>query len=372
MILKIVDKRANRVLLILLFFLPFVFPFNNSTPKPTAEKCPDGYKNGEEFRTVGPRGMLWNKFVNSPRECSRLCDDIQFCQAFEYSTSNKLCKLNYIRDEDRKLNATSIFCKKRVCPVGYHLRAGAGFGDLNVSINGLSVKQCGGICNATISCNVFEYFEGSPHVCTHTSRYQKYCVGEVQSTCRLKRNLGSTTKPVMNYRLCQSNVMKDVYSRTLSGTIIKEDVCTRGLNNYISNHTHYYSPDNEIPASRIAFSSCIKVPRDAIGRARYQGIGETFWKDVKSFHPDVWLWLGDNTYDDFDRYNEKERNWDTGTLRMEYNRVREEESYVKYGLVAEDENGRKIPVMGVWDDHDAGTDDVKGGNNNIGKQPNAG
>ena len=136
--------------------------------------------------------------------------------------------------------------------------------------------------------------------------------------------------------------------------------CQRGLDNYISKNSHRYATDNNIEASKVAFGSCIK-PHEAM-----KGEGEAVWKDVRNYKPDVWLWLGDNTYDDTDKFDDNFFVWDTGTLRMQYNRVREHESYVKHGLVAEDENGTKIPVMGVWDDHDSNLLDTKGGNDNSG------
>ena len=147
------------------------------------------------------------------------------------------------------------------------------------------------------------------------------------------------------------------------------NVCDAGLNNYISNNTHRYATDNNIEASIIAFGSCIKTDKRAslLLDFGYQETAETFWKHVRASKPDVWLWLGDNAYDDTDTYTEDFFTWDSGTLRMEYNRIREDRSYVKHGLIAQDENGNKIPVMGVWDDHDSGMYDNYN-NNNIGNE----
>ena len=119
--------------------------------------------------------------------------------------------------------------------------------------------------------------------------------------------------------------------------------------------------------SRVAFSSCIKPHHVKEQPYKYtKKDAETLWKHVRKYNPDIWLWLGDNAYDDTDSFSDTLNIWDKGTIRIRYNEVREMPSYVKYGLVAE-ENGRKIPVMGTWDDHDAGTYDDGGGNNNRGR-----
>ena len=74
----------------------------------------------------------------------------------------------------------------------------------------------------------------------------------------------------------------------------------------------------------------------------------TFWWDVRQVsQPDLWLWLGDNMYRDGTDINAK---------RREYNKVREEESYVRHGLVSTTE--RVIPIMACWDDHDYGYNDA--------------
>ena len=110
--------------------------------------------------------------------------------------------------------------------------------------------------------------------------------------------------------------------------------------------------------SRVAFGSCIK-PDNLVDYP--ESTGDTVWKHVRRYKPDLFLWLGDNAYDVIDTFSDTSNIWDKGTIRMKYNEVRETPSYVKYGLVAE-ESGRKIPIMGTWDDHDAGTTDNGGSN----------
>ena len=142
-------------------------------------------------------------------------------------------------------------------------------------------------------------------------------------------------------------------------------VCERSLNNVISNHTHFYATNNNLEVAKIAFSSCIWMD-DPAANSEFATI---FWKHVRNFGPDLWLWLGDNAYDFTDHFNETDNTWDEGTIRLEYNKVRDHPSYVKYGLVAESD-GKKIPVMATWDDHDAGTydDDGDWDNNDSGSE----
>merc|ERR1712012_13786 len=70
--------------------------------------------------------------------------------------------------------------------------------------------------------------------------------------------------------------------------------------------------------------------------------------EVRSDNPDLWLWLGDNAYND---------GTDMDFKRRKYNEAREEASYQSHGPVKE---GAKIPVMATWDDHDSSVND--GGN----------
>ena len=132
-------------------------------------------------------------------------------------------------------------------------------------------------------------------------------------------------------------------------------MCKRSLKNEISEYAHFYATNNNIEVSKIGFGSCITFGTE--------GGGIEFWKHVRKFDPDLWLWLGDNTYDDIDHFNDVENIWDDGTIRLQYNKVRKSPGYVKYGFVSDD-YVTKTPVMATWDDHDAGTYDDDGNWNN--------
>lgn len=99
----------------------------------------------------------------------------------------------------------------------------------------------------------------------------------------------------------------------------------------ISENSHEYAQDG-LQVSKIAFSSCY-VPELTI-----RGFTWTHVRNV--FQPDLWLWLGDNAYSD---------GVDMGFRRRRYNKSRDQGYYVD-NMLAEP----KIPVMGIWDDHDYG------------------
>merc|ERR1719209_932363 len=101
---------------------------------------------------------------------------------------------------------------------------------------------------------------------------------------------------------------------------------------------HQWAEDG-LEVSTIAFSSCYTPSKVK---------GDTFWSKVRSDNPDIWLWLGDNAYNDGTNMDFK---------RRKYNEAREEASYQSHGPV---KDGAKIPVMATWDDHDSSVDD--GGN----------
>ena len=61
-----------------------------------------------------------------------------------------------------------------------------------------------------------------------------------------------------------------------------------------------------------------------------------FWKHVREFQPDLFIWLGDNVYADGKDMEKK---------RKRYNEVREDKYYRKYGPIGDP----KIPVTGIWE-----------------------
>ena len=121
--------------------------------------------------------------------------------------------------------------------------------------------------------------------------------------------------------------------------LASDEVCNPATAEISPNH-HTYAVEG-LEVSRISFSSCHLpeyMKRDA----------PNFWWDVRRVSkPDLWLWLGDNMYRDGNDINAK---------RREYNKVREEESYKRFGLVNSTE--RVIPIMACWDDHDYGYNDA--------------
>ena len=102
-------------------------------------------------------------------------------------------------------------------------------------------------------------------------------------------------------------------------------------------------PNDSDKVDRIAFSSCFK-PGQQINDKLWKYLRDPFFKDNRC----DWNWLGDNMYYDTDNMNDK---------RKAYNDVRNDECYSRVGPLALP----KIPVSGIWDDHDYGR-------NNMGKE----
>ena len=100
-------------------------------------------------------------------------------------------------------------------------------------------------------------------------------------------------------------------------------VC-RNATEAVSAVEHTYAVDR-LEVGAVSFSSC-HLPDD-------MGSVPTFWSDVRFVaQPDLWLWLGDNIYQDGQDMNAK---------RREYNRVRENSLYRRDGPVSESK-GRDI------------------------------
>ncbi len=81
---------------------------------------------------------------------------------------------------------------------------------------------------------------------------------------------------------------------------------------------------------KIAFGSCSNHEKK-----------QKLWDDVIAERPDLWIWLGDNIYGDTD---------DMALLKSKYDKQKADPLYQKLK--------KQTRVLGVWDDHDYGMDDV--------------
>ena len=170
-----------------------------------SEYCPHGFSNEESKngKTVSKRWRIEVKQVISIDECGKECEQNQFCESFEFNFLNNACNLNTVRDVDEDLKKDSRFCIKWICPIGYRPRAGEGFGNLGKTEIGLSLQDCAAKCNKTTSCKLIEFFDGIFCKDKASTDTTNECQKDVNTKCTMKRNIGSTTKPVMEYRLCE-------------------------------------------------------------------------------------------------------------------------------------------------------------------------
>jgi alkaline phosphatase D len=91
----------------------------------------------------------------------------------------------------------------------------------------------------------------------------------------------------------------------------------------------------------LAFGSCSKPQ-----------LVQSHWKHVNDLNPQVFLWLGDIVYADLNHLGQ----WITDShrvLKQEYDLQKVQEQYAQYIL-----NNTNITVLGVWDDHDYGKDNM--------------
>jgi alkaline phosphatase D len=90
------------------------------------------------------------------------------------------------------------------------------------------------------------------------------------------------------------------------------------------------SPD--LPLTRFAFGSCNRSTRD-----------QSHWGVIARQAPQLWIWLGDNIYGDGLSMSER---------RQRYVALRDDRYYAAFR--------RRVPVIGVWDDHDYASDNQDG------------
>jgi alkaline phosphatase D len=100
---------------------------------------------------------------------------------------------------------------------------------------------------------------------------------------------------------------------------------------FISCSFSIYGKDSaNIPVYKIAFGSCLD-----------QGLDKNIWIPIIKSRPDLWIWLGDNIYKDTVEMSEKKLAYDLQKSNEQYVRLRE-----------------KTKIIGTWDDHDFGANDV--------------
>ncbi len=98
-----------------------------------------------------------------------------------------------------------------------------------------------------------------------------------------------------------------------------------------------YPEDFSKPLTRIAFGSCNKTTRP-----------QPIWASILDAEPDLWIWTGDIVYADSAFKPDK--------IRFEYTAQKQRPEYQEFF--------QRIPIIGIWDDHDYGINDI-GKNNPI-------
>jgi len=85
----------------------------------------------------------------------------------------------------------------------------------------------------------------------------------------------------------------------------------------------------EPPLERIAFGSCNR-----------QYLPQPLWTPILAFHPQLWIWLGDNIYSDTEDMAVLAENWNLQKNLPGYSELR-----------------ASCQIIGTWDDHDYGRND---------------
>ncbi len=86
----------------------------------------------------------------------------------------------------------------------------------------------------------------------------------------------------------------------------------------------------QVHTARIAFGSCLKVDEE-----------QPVWDIMRSRHPDLFIFLGDNVYAD---------TRDTEQMRATYALLGNRPEYIRFK--------EEVPILATWDDHDYGENDA--------------
>ena len=98
---------------------------------------------------------------------------------------------------------------------------------------------------------------------------------------------------------------------------------------------------NGLPLERIGFGSCYKPEKQT-----------PLWSQVKKFDPQLWIWLGDNFYNDWVEGKYVRFNNDPDAFAKGYDQLRKSEGMAALQGLMPDH------VMATWDDHDFGKNDA--------------
>ncbi|MCX6935950.1 MAG: alkaline phosphatase D family protein [Verrucomicrobia bacterium] len=96
----------------------------------------------------------------------------------------------------------------------------------------------------------------------------------------------------------------------------------------------------EEPLTRIAFGSCYKPQKET-----------KIWAQVEKFKPQLWIWLGDNFYNDWAEGKYMKSNDDPEAFQKGYALLRQSEAMKSLQRI-------DPKIMATWDDHDYGQNDA--------------
>jgi len=102
-----------------------------------------------------------------------------------------------------------------------------------------------------------------------------------------------------------------------------------------------WAESNLEPLKKIAFGSCYKPEKET-----------EIWKAVKKFEPQLWLWLGDNFYNDWVEGKYVLFNNDPDAFSKGYEKLKKSQGMEALQALMPD------GVMATWDDHDYGKNDA--------------
>ena len=96
----------------------------------------------------------------------------------------------------------------------------------------------------------------------------------------------------------------------------------------------------EEPVARIAFGSCYKPQKQT-----------QIWEEVEKFKPQLWIWLGDNFYNDWAEGKYLKSNDDADCFTKNYKLLEESDAVKTLKRI-------DPKIMATWDDHDYGKNDA--------------
>lgn len=121
---------------------------------------------------------------------------------------------------------------------------------------------------------------------------------------------------------------------------MKQFICTLLLASFLLSCKTQHGSETASTSTHQNWNTHKTLQTIAFGSCNRQYLDQSMWQYILQNEPDIWIWMGDNIYADTKDMNLMAMQYDTAKSNPLYQQLL-----------------HKMPVVGIWDDHDYGVND---------------